>query len=88
MVVPFSSLVKTPGGGGSAEEGPHRGRGRDFPGASVVKNPPANSGDSGLIPGPGRCPGEENDNLLQYACLGNLMGRGTWWVTVRGTAKE
>ena len=26
----------------------------DFPGGAVVKNPPANAGDKGLIPGPGR----------------------------------
>ena len=26
----------------------------DFPGGPVVKNPPANAGDTGLIPGPGR----------------------------------
>ena len=26
----------------------------DFPGSSVVKNPPADAGDTGLIPGPGR----------------------------------
>ena len=25
-----------------------------FPGGAVVKNPPANAGDTGLIPGPGR----------------------------------
>ena len=30
-----------------------------FPGGSVVKNPPANAGDSGLIPGSGRSPKEE-----------------------------
>ena len=29
-----------------------------------------------LIPGSGRYPGEENDNPLQYSCLGNTMGRG------------
>ena len=29
-------------------------RGQGFPGGSVVKNPPANAGDTGLIPGPGR----------------------------------
>ena len=29
-------------------------RTRDFPGGAVVKNPPANAGDTGLIPGPGR----------------------------------
>ena len=27
---------------------------RDFPGGAVVKNPPANAGDMGLIPGLGR----------------------------------
>ena len=27
---------------------------RDFPGGSVVKNPPANAGDTGSIPGLGR----------------------------------
>ena len=27
---------------------------RDFPGGPVVKNPPCNAGDTGLIPGPGR----------------------------------
>ena len=27
---------------------------RDFPGGALVKNPPANAGDTGLIPGPGR----------------------------------
>ena len=26
----------------------------DFPGGAVVKNPPANAGDMGSIPGPGR----------------------------------
>ena len=28
-------------------------KGRDFPGGPVVKNPPSNAGDSGLIPGRG-----------------------------------
>ena len=27
---------------------------KGFPGGSVVKNPPANAGDMGSIPGPGR----------------------------------
>ena len=27
---------------------------RGFPGGTVVKNPPANAGDTGLSPGPGR----------------------------------
>jgi len=30
----------------------------------VVKNPPANAGDSGLIPGSVRAPGEEDGNPL------------------------
>ena len=36
-----------------------------FPGGSVVKNPPANAGDMGLIPGLGGSPGEGNGNPLQ-----------------------
>ena len=40
-----------------------------FPGGSVIKNPPANTGDGGSIPGSGRSPGEGNGNLLQYSCL-------------------
>ena len=39
------------------------GRHRGFPGGAVVKNPPANAGDtgiSGLILGSGRSPGEGN----------------------------
>ena len=32
----------------------------------MVKNPLANAGDTGLIPGLGRSPGEGNGNLLQY----------------------
>ena len=42
----------------------------------MVKNPPANTGDKGSIPGLGRSPGEENGNPLQYSCLGNPMDRG------------
>ena len=35
-----------------------------FPGGSVVKNLPANAGDTGLIPVLGRSPGGGNGNLL------------------------
>ena len=42
----------------------------------MVENPPANTGDTGSIPGLGRSPGERNDNPLQYSCLGNPMDRG------------
>ena len=37
---------------------------RGFPGGSVVKNPPANAGDVGWIPGPGRSLGEGNGNPI------------------------
>ena len=59
-----------------------------FPGGSVVKNPPANAGDSGSIPGMGRSPGEGNGNPLQDSCLGNPMDRGAWWATVHGVTKS
>ena len=36
----------------------------------------------GSSPGLGRCPGEENGNLLQYSCLENSVDRGAWWATV------
>ena len=42
---------------------------RDFPRGSVVKNPPADAEDAGLMPGSGRFPGEGNGNPLQYFCL-------------------
>ena len=59
-----------------------------FPGGSVLKNPPANAGDTGLIPVPGRSPGEGNGELLQYFYLGNHMDRGTWSAIVQGVAKR
>ena len=40
-----------------------------FPGASAVKNPPANAGNVGSVPGMGRSPGEGNSHPLQYSCL-------------------
>ena len=48
----------------------------------MVKNPPANAGDMGLIPGSGRAPEEGNGNPLQYSCLENAMDRGAWQATV------
>ena len=54
----------------------------------MVKNPPANAGDVGSIPGLGRSPGEENGNALQYSCLENSMDRGAWWAIVHGVTKE
>ena len=37
---------------------------RGFPGSQEAKNPPANAGDMGSIPGSGRHPGERNGNPL------------------------
>ena len=48
-----------------------------FPSGSVVKNLPANVGDTGSIPGLGRCPGEGNGKPFQYSCLENSMDRGS-----------
>ena len=42
------------------------------------------TGDTGLIPGSGRSPGEGNDNPLQYSCQENPMDRGACGVTVHG----
>ena len=56
-----------------------------FPGALLVKNPPANEGDiknTGSIPWSGRSPGGGHSNPLQYSCLENPMDRGGWQPTV------
>ena len=47
-----------------------------FPGGSLVKNPPANTGDLCLIPGSGRSPGGGSGNLLQHSRLENPMDQG------------
>ena len=54
----------------------------------MVKNPPANAGDTGLIPALGRFPGEEGGDPPQYSCLENPMDRGAWQATVHGVAKN
>ena len=61
---------------------------KGFPGDSVVKNLLANAGDTGLIPGLKRVPGEGNGNALQCSCLGNPMDRGAWWVQSMGSQKS
>ena len=53
----------------------------------MVKNPPANAGDAGPIPGLRRSPGEGNGNPFQYSCLENPMDRGGWQATVHGVAR-
>ena len=54
----------------------------------MVKNPPANAGDPGSIPGSERSPGDGNGNLLQYSFLENFMDRGAWRATVHGVTKS
>ena len=53
----------------------------------VGKEPACNAGDSGLILGSRRPPGEENGNPLQYSYLENLMDRGAWWTTLHGVTR-
>ena len=59
-----------------------------FQSGSVLKNPPANAGDAGLIPGSGRSSGEGNGNPLQYSCLQNPMDGGAWQATLHGVIKS
>ena len=54
----------------------------------MVKNLPANTGDTGPIPGSGRFPRERNGSPLQYYCLENPMDRGAWWATAHGVTNE
>ena len=60
-----------------------------FPGGLAVKNPAANAGDEGSIPGSGRFPGGGNGNPLQYFCLGKSQGQ--WHLagyTLHGVTKS
>ena len=57
----------------------------------MVKNPLASAGDTrdaSSRPELRRSPGEENNNPLQYSCLGNPTDRGAWWAIVHVVAKE
>ena len=49
---------------------------RGFPGGSVVKNLPANAGDTGSTSGLGGSPGGGHGNPLQYSCVENSTERG------------
>ena len=61
------------------------------PGASLVaqliKNPPDNAWDLGLILGSGRSPGEANGSPLQYFCPKIAMDRGALQATLRGVVR-
>ena len=64
---------------------------KDFLDGSAGKESTCNAGDTGntgLIPGEGRFPGEGNRNPLQYFCLENSMDRGAWRATVYRVTKS
>ena len=63
-------------------------RSEGFPGGSGGKESACSVGDSGLILGSGRFPGEGSGNPLQYSCLENPMDGGAWKATVHGVAKS
>ena len=57
----------------------------------VVKNLPASAADlrdTSSIPGSGRSPGGGHGSPLQYSCLENPTGRGTWRGTVHRVAES
>ena len=53
----------------------------------MVKNPPANPRNAGLIPESGRSPEGGNGNPLQCSCLENPRDRGAWWAAVYGVTQ-
>ena len=59
-----------------------------FPAGLVVKKPPANAGDAGLICGLGRSPGGGNGIPIRHSCLENPTGKGAWWATGHGVAES
>ena len=59
-----------------------------FPGGPIIKNPPANAGGAGSIPGSEDSLGEGNGNLLQYSCLKDSMDRGAWWLKSTGSQES
>ena len=54
----------------------------------MLKNPPADAGDVGSIPGSGRSHAEGNGRPLQHSCLGNFLDRGAWRAAVHWVAKK
>ena len=60
----------------------------DFPGGTVVKNPPTNAGDVRSVPESGRSPGGGNGTPLQYSCLENSRDRGAWRAIILGVTES
>ena len=64
---------------------------RGFPGGTVVKNPPADTGDTrdvSLIPGLGRSPKVGNGKPFQYSYLENSRNRRAWQAIVHEVTKN
>ena len=47
-----------------------------------------NARNTGLFPGSGNSPGDENGNPLQYSCLENSVDRGAWQAIVHGVSES
>ena len=54
----------------------------------MVKDPPANAGEAGSIPGLGRSPGGGNGNPLQFSCLENPTDTGAWEAIAHGVTRS
>ena len=54
----------------------------------MVKNLPANAGDTGSVLKSGKFPGGRNGNPLQYSCPENSMDRGAWQSAVHRVSKS
>ena len=52
------------------------------------KESACNAGFASSSFGPGRYPGEGNDNPLQYSCMENPMDSGAWGAIVHGIAES
>ena len=66
----------------------YNGATKDFPGSSGDRKSACNADSLGLIPGPGRPPGEGNSNPIQYSCLEHSMDRGVRWATINGVTNS
>ena len=54
----------------------------------MVKNTPANAGDTGDVGSTLVQEDHPKGNPLQYSCLENTIDRGDWWATVHGITKS
>ena len=59
-----------------------------LPGGSVVKDQPANAGDSASIPGSGSRPWRKNWQSTPEFLPGESMDRRVWWATGYEVAKD